>query len=536
MNDILKNSFSLLLLSLVGAVALKAQPKPNFVVILIDDAGFADLGCYGGLIPTPNIDKLAQNGVRMSQMYNCARCCPTRASLLTGLYPQQAGVGAMNNDISKKSSKAYQGFLNVNCVTIAEVLKDNGYFTAMAGKWHVGQEYGVTPSNRGFDRSINAPTGGFYYSTAKNAKLFIDGAEIKNDDPRLPKNWYITDVWTKFGLQYIDEASKNKKPFLLYLAHNAPHFPLQAPEEDIALFKDKFPMGWDKTRHEIYDRQLKMNLLGKDYQLTKRSPRIPLWENVDSVQQKRSKFTMEVYAAMIHRLDLGIGRIIDELKLKDLYDNTVIILLSDNGASAEAPTVFGATFKGDIIKPSGQLGQAWAECSDTPFYLYKQNTHEGGISTPLIVSYPTGIPKSQNGKIVHQYGHVVDIMATIVAMSGSKYPVIFNGNPITPMQGVNLFPVWKGEKVVRKEPIIWEHMGNVALRDGKWKIVRERTEKEFELYDMEADRTEINNLALKEPEVLDEMIKKFELMSKKIGVMPIDFGSAPHWYVPVFEY
>lgn len=207
--------------------------KPNFVVVLVDDVGFADFSCYGGAIPTPNIDKLAQHGVRMSQMYNCARSCPSRAALLTGLYPQQAGVGHMTEDLSAQSSAAYQGYLNNNCVTLPEVMNTNGYFTAMVGKWHVGQNNGVTPKSRGFKRSLNCPVGGFYYAESK-ASLFLDGNKIENDDERLSKNWYTTDLWTQFGLQFIQEAIDIKSPFMLYLAYNAAHFPLQAPKKDIA--------------------------------------------------------------------------------------------------------------------------------------------------------------------------------------------------------------------------------------------------------------------------------------------------------------
>jgi arylsulfatase len=322
------------------------------------------------------------------------------------------------------------------------------------------------------------------------------------------------------------------------MAYNAPHFPLAAPEEDVKLFKGKFHDGWDKIRKQIYDRQLKMNLFGKDYPLSKRSPLIPLWENVNATQQMKCEMTMEVYAAMIYHVDKCVGEMVAKLKDKGLYENTVILFLSDNGASAEGGTVFGAKEAqlGDKVKAAGMLGQVWAEMSNTPFALYKHNTHEGGISTPFIVSYPSGIPKNQNGKIVHQYGHVVDIMATIVGICGAKYPTNYNGNEIIPMQGINLLPVLKGEKVKRKEPIVWEHTGNIALRDGKWKIVKERQDTEFELYDMENDRTEMNNLALKKPEILMEMKKKMEAKSQSVGIMAIDFGEIPRWYVPVTKY
>ncbi|MCX6327231.1 MAG: arylsulfatase [Bacteroidia bacterium] len=523
----------------VFSLPLLAQTstKPNFVVILVDDVGFADFSCYGGAIPTPNIDKLAQNGVRMSQMYNCARCCPTRASLLTGLYPQQAGVGHMTADLSKESSNAYQGYLNNSCVTLAEVMNTNGYFTAMTGKWHVGQDKGVTPKSRGFMRSLNSPAGGFYFAGPGESKLFLDGINIKNDDVRLPENWYSTDLWTQFGLQFINEAISAKKPFMLYLAYNAAHFPLQAPAKDIARFKGKFSKGWDLLRQECYQRQLDMNLLGKPYGLTKRNPLIPKWDDLDAAQKLQSEHIMEIFAAVVDKLDQNIGKLVNELKAKGVYNNTVIILLSDNGGNAEGKDVFG-TFNGENPGAVGStvfLGQAWAETSNTPFYLYKHHTHEGGISAPCVVSFPNGIPASQNGKIVKQPGHVIDIMATLVGMSGAQYPKTFNGNDITPMQGINLFPIWKSETVIRKEPIFWEHEANVALRDDKWKLVKENHEDNFQLYDMDKDRTELNDLSKKELQVFSKMMEKYETKYNTVGAMPLKFKEF-RWFVPINKY
>lgn len=520
----------------------QSQTKPNVIVILVDDAGFADFSCFGGLIPTPNIDKLAQNGVRMSQMYNCARSCPSRASLLTGLYPQQTGVGNMTN-FKYKDAKGYQGYLNNNCVTIAEVLKQNGYSTYISGKWHVGHEHGVTPAKRGFEHGIHSPAGGFYTPTQtkaddqKKSELYIDDKLVTDEDERLPKNWYTTDLYTQFSKQYIDEATKAQKPFFLYLAYNAPHFPLTAPEEDIDKFKGEFCVGWDKMRIDIYNRQMKMNIFGKKYPLTKRNPLIPLWIDVDSRQQLRCEKTMEVYAAMIYHLDRSIGELVEKLKANHQLENTIIMFMSDNGASAEGSTVYGAEeYKKGEIKPGWLLGQCWAEMSNTPFFLYKVNVHEGGISTPFIVSYPNGIPKSQNGKIVHQAGHIVDVMASIVSLTGSKYPENYNGNAIIPMQGINLLPMWKGNKIERKSPLIWEHGGGLALRDGKWKIVKERNETEWELYNMDDDRTETNNLASANKEILSKMKVKFDEMAKEVGIISLPFGQNPRWYVPVTKY
>ena len=248
----------LALLLFQSAAYAASADKPNIVVILVDDMGFSDLGCYGSEIPTPNLDALAKNGVRFTQFYNTARCCPTRASLLTGLYPHQAGVGHMTG---KGGAPGYVGHLNDSCVTIAEALKPAGYFTAMTGKWHVGQEHGATPWGRGFDRSLNAAAGGFYFPEADKAKLFLNGEPIKNDDARLPRGWYSTDLWTTFGLKFIDEALAEKKPFYLHLCHNAPHFPLQAPAEEIAKFRGKYKIGWGAIRDRRYAKQKELGII-----------------------------------------------------------------------------------------------------------------------------------------------------------------------------------------------------------------------------------------------------------------------------------
>src|ERR1700761_6482411 len=260
----------------VSLIAAKAA-KPNIIVILVDDMGWSDLSCYGSEIPTPNLDALAKTGLRFTQFYNTSRCCPSRASILTGLYSHEAGVGHMTENLG---FPGYIGHLNDSCVTMAEVLRNAGYFTAMTGKWHVGQNAGVAPWNHGFDRSLEAPAGGFYYGAAKNAKLFLNGVSIANDDPRLPKDWYSTDLWTDYGIQFIDEAMATNKPFFLYLAYNAPHFPLQAPPEDIAKFKTVYQAGWDKLRADRYERQKQMGLIDPSWALSPLPPEVKHWDDV----------------------------------------------------------------------------------------------------------------------------------------------------------------------------------------------------------------------------------------------------------------
>ncbi|HSD08282.1 arylsulfatase, partial [Flavobacterium sp.] len=414
-----------------------SQNKPNIIVILADDLGFSDLGCYGSEIPTPNLDKLAQNGVRFTNFYNTARCCPTRASLLTGLYSHQAGVGHMTKDLGA-DHPSYRGQLTDSNVTVGEVLKGAGYFTAISGKWHVGLEHGAVPWKRGFDRSLVSPAGGFYYATDKS-RLFLNGEELKNDSEKLPKNWYTPDLYTDFGLRFIDDAAKEKKPFLLYLAHNAPHFPLQAPQEDIAKFKGKYLKGWEKLKQERYERQIKLGLIDPSWELPPINPNVTKWESLSQEEKVRYDNMMAIYAAVITRLDKSVGDLVEGLKKRGLFENTVILFVSDNGGNAE-PGIEGK-FEGDLpgsAQSSVYIGQGWAEAACTPFWAYKHHTHEGGVSSPGIVSWPAGIPASRNGKFEKQPAHIIDIMATLIDLGQASYPAKYNEHTIIPYQGTSL--------------------------------------------------------------------------------------------------
>ncbi|MCF0055421.1 arylsulfatase [Dyadobacter sp. CY356] len=498
-----------------------AQKKPNIIVILADDMGYSDLGCYGGEIPTPNLDKLAQNGLRLTSFYNGARCCPTRAALLTGIYSHQAGIGHMMED-KGVDHPAYRAQLNNNSVTIAEVMKDAGYFTAMTGKWHVGQPQGTVPWKRGFDRSLNAAAGGFYYGAGKGAKLFLDGEELANDSEKLPKEWYTTDLWTDFGLRFIDEGIAAKKPFLLYLAHNAPHFPLQAPQEDIDKFKGKYLKGYEKLRQERYEKQIRLGLIDPSWKLPPANPNIPKWETLSAADKEKYDHMMAIYAAVIYRLDKSVGDLVAGLKKRGVFDDTIIMFVSDNGGNAE-PGIEGK-FEGE--KPGSAesavfIGQGWAEAACTPFWAYKHHTHEGGISSPGIISWPAGIPASRNGKFEKQPAHITDIMATLVDIGGAKYPATYHGNTIQPLEGTSLKPLLSGKEINRKNPIFWEHEGNRAIRDGKWKLVAERPE-EWQLYDIEKDRTELVDLAAKYPDVVKDLKTKYDDWFKRVGAEPYD--------------
>src|SRR4051812_24343126 len=318
----------------VFAPALFAEAKrPNIVLVLVDDMGFSDLGCYGSEIPTPNLDALAAGGLRFTQFYNTGRCCPTRASLLTGLYSHQTGVGHMVED---QGAPGYRGRLNDQCATFAEELNPAGYFTAMTGKWHVGQEHGVSPASRGFQRSLNAPAGGFYQAGSPRAKLFLNGEAIANDDARLPQGWYTTDLWTTFGLKFIDEAREAKKPFFLYLAHNAPHFPLQAPAEEIAKFRGQYKAGWDALRLQRQAKQIQLGIVDQAWPLAPRPDAVKAWEGLTEEQRDRFDHIMAVYAAVVSRMDHAVGDLVAGLKERGVLDNTLILFMSDNGGNAES--------------------------------------------------------------------------------------------------------------------------------------------------------------------------------------------------------
>lgn len=505
--------------------------KPNIILILVDDMGFSDIGCYGSEIPTPNLDQLAQNGIRFTQFYNTARCSPTRASLLTGLYPHQAGMGHLDG-MHVPDWPGYQGKLNEECVTIAEVLKQSGYFTAMTGKWHLGHERGTPPHKRGFDRSLNHRSGGSYFAVQKdknNDPLFLNGEKISRTDPRVGDSWYSTYLWSEWGLKFIDESRSENKPFFLYVAHCAPHFPLMAPQKDIQRYKGKYMEGWDKLRQQRYQRQLELGIIKPDWPLSQRPADSSAWDSLNPQQKERFDHMMAVYAAMIETIDMSVGTIVNGLKERGILENTMIIFLSDNGGNAESGPQ-GRTVGKPLGGPDSTvfIGMNWATLNNTPFYRYKHFTHEGGISTPLIVHWPQGIDAGRNGTLVHQPGHIVDIMPTCVEAAGAKYPKLFNEKPITPMEGSSLIPALKGQSLKRTAPLFFEHEGNRAVRDGKWKLVT-KLEEPWELYDMEADRTETKNVIEQYPEMARRLIAAYEAYAKRAYVKPWPGGKRTDW-------
>jgi len=503
----------LLFLALLAFLTSPAAP-PNIIVILVDDMGFSDLGCYGSEIPTPNLDALAKNGLRFTQFYNTGRCCPTRASLLTGLYSHQTGVGHM---MENKGAPGYQGRLNDRCATIAEALKPAGYFTAMTGKWHVGQEQGVTPANRGFERSLNAAAGGFYQPGATRAKLFLDGQPIANDDPRLPKAWYTTDLWTSFGLKFIDEARAAKKPFFLYLAHNAPHFPLQAPAEEIAKFRGKYQAGWGPLRNQRHARQVEMGLIDPAWTMAPRPEAIKAWTSLSDAEKDRFDHLMAVYAAAVAHMDKAIGDLVAGLKERGELDNTLILFLSDNGGNAEGGP--NGRSEGDPSKPNSDwfCGESWAFLENTPFRRYKHFNHEGGIATPLIAHWPAGI--KARDELRAQPGHLIDILPTCLEVAGAAPLKERAGVAVLPPEGRSLLPAFANE-AIQRDALFWEHEGNAAVRVGDLKLVRAGRNGAWELYDLKRDRTEQHDLAAAQPDKVKELTDQWEAWALRANVKP----------------
>ena len=497
-------ALALALGSVAPAFAARVADRPNIVVVLVDDLGFSDIGPFGSEVPTPNLDRLAARGVRFTQAYNAARCSPSRASLLTGLYPHQAGMGWLDNRV-EASSKGIRGRLLPRAVTIAEVLREAGYFTAMTGKWHLGQQHGCTPWNRGFRRSLNSRYGEVYFPHESDRpgteSLYLDGKELPKDSPVFGKDWYSTDLFTDWGLKFVDEALAEKKPFFLYIAQGAVHFPLRAPAETIAKYRGRYLEGWDTLRDRRREKQLLLGLIDPKWSLAPRPSDVPAWESVPADGKRRFDEIMAVYAAMIERIDVAMGTLVDGLEKRGVLDNTLILFLSDNGGNAEGGPPGVTRGEGPIGGPQSYvlLGMDWATLANTPFRRYKHFTHEGGISTPLIAHWPACIPAARVGALEKQPVHLIDVMATAVDLAGATYPRELGGNAIEPMQGVSLRPALRGAALNRTTPIFWEHEGNKAVRDGKWKLVL-RHRQPWQLFDMDADRTEQYDLAPGQPE------------------------------------
>ncbi|NYT41928.1 arylsulfatase [Sphingomonas sp. R-74633] len=506
--------------------AAGAPARPNVVVILVDDMGFSDIGPYGSEIPTPNLDKLAAGGLKFSQFYNTARCSCSRAALLTGTYPHQAGMGHLEA-IAVPESQGIHGKLEDRVVTMAEVLNSAGYFTGMAGKWHLGMSRGVGPWQRGFDRSIASPEGGIYYpdqvnGQGKRPNLFIDGTKYEAAAPEVGEGeWYSPDLFVDWDSKFMAEAKAHGKPFFLYLPFVSAHFPLMAPPEDIARFKGKYMAGWDAIRKQRLERQKKLGVVTPDTRLPERLANTYDWEKLPAEARERFDTIMAIYAAIITRMDQAVGTMVRRLRDAGELDNTLILFLSDNGGNAESGPDGRTQGPGAPGTPTSTVfaGMEWATLQNTPFQYFKHYTEEGGISTPLIAHWPKGIAPQLRGSWNRTPAHLVDIMPTVLEATGGQYPQSFNGKAIVPMQGVSLAPAFAGNAVSRGKPIFWEHEGNRAVRDGKWKLVA-RFEKPWQLFDIDADRTELKDLAKAQPARVAAMAAAWDAWARASYVDP----------------
>jgi arylsulfatase len=549
------------------SVAHAATPaRPNVLLILADDLGFSDIGCYGGEIHTPNIDRLAADGLRFTRFYNGARCCPSRASLLTGLYAQQTGVGLMTGN---DHEPGYTGAINDSCVTLGQILKQAGYQTFMSGKWHVSDK--ELPTQRGFDRFY-----GFYTGYTVNSfnptqmGLFPPGGK---EHAYAPGKFYATDAITDYALDFIEQGrADHARPWFVYLAYQAAHFPLMAPEDEIKKYVPVYQQGWDKIRESRLARIKSLGVLPDSSNLSPRSliprPEIahrdgvegnvnPAWDSLDHDRQLDLAYRMAIYAAMVEHMDRDIGRVIDDLRSHNDLDNTIVFFLSDNGACAEwAPYGFdckvqfpsgdgthgsGHGFGGDsFVKPilhtgdalatMGQplpgatgigYGSGWANACNTPFRMYKHYDHEGGISTPLIVRWAAGI--KDKGVFRQQVGHVIDFMPTLVELTSATYPTQMNGHAILPMEGKSLVPAFTDQPIAR-DALYWEHENNRAVRVGDLKLVS-LANKPWELYDVGKDREELHDLATSMPDKVESMRAMWESWATRTHVYPKPGGA-----------
>ena len=521
-------SAPIFLLCLMSAGDLRAAERPNIVLVVADDMGYSDLGCYGSEIETPNIDRLAAGGLRFSQFYTCTVCGISRASMLTGLYHHQVGI------------RSWNGTRNDRGVTVDEVLHENGYHTMMVGnmlmvgQWPDPQVANHLSLDRYFGFQGDGPNS--YFHGVACAWWFLD-----NEPYEIPsEGFYNTDALTDHAVQFIDEAVEEDQPFFLYLAYMAPHWPLHAKPADIAKYRKLYrDAGWDTLRNNRHERLHEMGLIDPTWRLPPRDQNVGTWE--DEPEKSWQAERMAVYAAQIDCLDQNVGRILGALRSANVERNTLIFLLSDNGATLQGRRgrgddqsldrhARGGTWRRDghpmrtgndpSILPGphdtfATYGPAWANVSTTPFRGYKQSNHEGGIATPLIVHWPSIV--TRGGAITHQVGHVMDIMATCLDVAGVAYPRRWNDKPILPLEGKSLLPILKGKTREDHEALFWQYAGRRAVRAGSWKLVSEK-DQPWELYDMQTDRTEMNDLANQQSSRVEELSRMYATWASRVGV------------------
>lgn len=504
------------LLSLLActAFALGQESRPNLMIVMVDDMGWSDLGCFGSEIETPHLDGLAENGLRFTQFYVTGRCCPTRASLLSGLYAHQAGIGHMTSEGQGQNADwgvdSYRGHLSDDCVTIADVLRSAGYRTLMSGKWHVGTFDGMHPTDRGFDRFYGMIRGASNLWRPAPFRLLLD----QETPVEPPHDFYTTDAFTDAAIGFLEEAEAedDEQPFFLYLSHTAPHWPLHGHGMDVSRYRWRYMDGPEPVRAARYAKAKELGIVTDAWPQTEYDG--VDWSTLTPEKRDELDLRMALYAAQVDRVDQSVGRLLRAMERMGELENTLMLVFSDNGACAEGGRLGGG--------PASQLdtregywltyGGSWANASNTPFRLYKHWVHEGGIASPTIVHWPAGI--EANGAIVPQLGHLIDLMPTFCELAGATYP-----GEAPAMEGVSLVPAIRSAEAFSRPPVFWEHEGNRAMRDGDWKLVA-RHNQPWELYDLGRDRTETTNLAEKEPDRLARMIATYDQWAERAGVLP----------------
>lgn len=488
--------------SLACDVRAASAARPNIVLIMADDMGFSDIGCYGSEIHTPNIDRLAHEGLRFTQFYNNAKCTTTRATLLSGMYPRNSG-NSIPRDIP----------------TIGETMRGAGYQTALSGKWHLGSKAPQRPYDRGFDEYYGVMDGAVNYFNPARPDPEFKGGKVRtfghNDEliTSFPADFYTTDYFAKHAIETIKRFAQEKKPFFLHLAFNSPHYPLQAWPEDIAKYRGKYKQGWEVLRKERHARQIKMSIVDPKWPLPATDDKSYDWATAN---QDWEDLRMATYAAMVDRMDQNIGRVLQTLKELGIEDNTVVFFLSDNGGCTEEPGGRDATQQPGIVSTYTAVGPAWGAAQNTPYRRYKSWTNEGGISTPLIVRWP-GHVKADT--MTNQVGHIIDVLPTCLEVAGGQPLAEINGKKTQPLEGRSLLPILRGEQRTPPQRLLWEWSGNCAVREAQWKLVWDtlNPQKQWQLYDVVADRTETTDLAAKYPDRVKAMSAAYMEWAKALG-------------------
>ncbi len=519
----MKRTLSFILFLLLCVAGSAQDKRPNIILVLVDDLGFTDIEPFGGLdVKTPNLSKLAAEGTRFQEFYNNSICAPTRASLLTGQYAHKAGIGYFNVNLGLP---AYQGFLNKESLTLGEVLKSAGYSTILSGKWHVGDDYDQWPGQRGFERSFGF-IGGAVNFYEINDKDNPSVPLLKNNEPfYLPKGRYLTDEITDQAISFLHEQDKEQKPFFLYLAYNAPHWPLQAPEEDIQKYNGIYEQGWDSLRTDRYRQAIEKGVFPKGQKIAERDSAIQFWNKLTYDEQQYWQRRQQVFAGMIDHVDQGLGKLLETLRELKKDENTVIIFLSDNGAQGGERTRIYTIRNAETVGRPGSYdiqNSNWSQTGNSPLRSYKNNPYEGGIGAPFIAWYPKEIKANA---IKKGTGHIIDIAPTLYDFAQAEYPEAVGNIKANSLSGVSLRNLLSTgqNQIDRPKPLFWERAGNRAVRHGKWKLVSlYGNRNQVELYNIDEDRAENNNVVDQFPEIVQELENLYTQWAKETGVVDYD--------------